>query len=77
MFYHGNYTVPERKEALIDCLTYLNHLSNSNVLFNYCITENTLFSLSKWVDYNEIIRLVNTNSFLNTQFGDVYVKFNQ
>jgi FkbM family methyltransferase len=71
------YTVPERKEALIDCLSYLNNLSNSNILFNYCITENTIFSLPHWVDYNEIIKLVNTNAFLNTQFGDVYVKFNQ
>lgn len=71
------YTVPERKEALFDCLSYLNNLSNSNILFNYCITENTVFSLPHWVDYNEIIMFVNTNAFLNTQFGDVYVKFNQ
>jgi FkbM family methyltransferase len=71
------YTVPERKEALIDCLLYLNNLSNSNVLFNYCITENTEFALPQWVNFNELIMIVNTNTFLNTQFGDVYVKFNQ
>ena len=71
------YTVPERKEALIDCLHYLNNLSNTNVLFNYCITENTEFALPQWVDFNELIMIVNTNTFLNTQFGDVYVKFNQ
>lgn len=71
------YTVPERKEALIDCLDYLNNLSNSNVIFNYCITENTFFSLPNWIDYNEIIDLINTDAFLNTQFGDVYVKFNK
>lgn len=71
------YTVPERKEALIDCLRYLNNLSNSNVLFNYCITENTEFALPHWVDFNELLEVVNTNAFLNTQFGDVYVKFNQ
>lgn len=70
------YTVPERKEALIDCLSYLYNLSNSNILFNYCITENTEFSLPQWVDFNEIIMLVSTDAFLNTQFGDVYVKFN-
>lgn len=71
------YTVPERKEALIDCLLYLNNLSNSNVLFNYCITENTEFALPQWIGFNELIMIVNTNTFLNTQFGDVYVKFNQ
>lgn len=71
------YTVPERKEALIDCLSYLNNLSDSNILFNYCVTENTVFSLSNWVGYDEIINLVNTNAFLNTKFGDVYVQFNQ
>ncbi|MDI6049171.1 MAG: FkbM family methyltransferase [Flavobacterium sp.] len=71
------YTVPERKDALIDCLLYLNNLSSSNVSFNYCITENTEFVLPQWVDFNEMIILVNTDTFLNTQFGDVYVKFNQ
>lgn len=71
------YTVPERKGALIDCLSYLNNLSNSNILFNYCVTENTEFSLPQWVDFNEIITLINTNVFLDTQFGDVYVKFNK
>jgi FkbM family methyltransferase len=71
------YTVPERKEALIDCLHYLNNLSNTNVLFNYCITENTEFALPQWIGFNELIMIVNTNTFLNTQFGDVYVKFNQ
>ncbi|NEW78282.1 MAG: FkbM family methyltransferase [Gelidibacter sp.] len=70
------YTVPERIDALMDCLCYLNKLYNSNILFNYCITESTEFSLPNWINYNEIIKLVNTNAFLNTQFGDVYAKFN-
>lgn len=69
------YTVPERKEELIDCLIYLNNLSNSNSVFNYCITENTTFSLTQWVNFDQIINVINTNEFLSTQFGDIYVKF--
>ena len=70
------YTVPERQQALLDCLSLLDAFPNSNLKFNYCITEGTLFSLSKWVGYAEIIDIVNSPAFLNTQFGDIYVKFN-
>lgn len=70
------YTVPERKEELIDCLNYLKDLPNSNLVFNYCITENMQFNLPNWVNYNEIIKLIDTDAFLSTQFGDIYIKFN-
>jgi FkbM family methyltransferase len=70
------YTVPERKESLIECLDYLNNLSSSDVMFNYCITENTEFALNNWVNYNDIIKEVSSIHFLNTQFGDIYIKFN-
>ena len=70
------YTVPERNETLLDCLTYLNKLSNYNIRFNYCFTENTEFSLPSWVDYDEMVKVVNSSIFINTQFGDVYAKFN-
>ncbi|MFD0989551.1 FkbM family methyltransferase [Mariniflexile jejuense] len=70
------YTVPERKDALLDCLCYLNTLYNSNIMFNYCKTEFTEFSLSHWVNYNDMIEEVNSTAFLNTKFGDVYVKLN-
>jgi len=70
------YTVPERQQALMDCLSLLDAFPNSNLKFNYCITEGVLFSLPKWVGYAEIIDVVNSPAFLNTQFGDIYVKFN-
>ena len=69
------YTVPERKDTLIDCLLYLNGLSNSAVKFNYCIGENTEFSLSNWVSFDKITEVVNSKGFLSTQIGDVYAMF--
>lgn len=69
------YTVPERKNALIECLSYLNNLCNKNIKFNYCIGENTEFFLPNWVAFDKILYIVNTKAFLRTQIGDVYVRF--
>lgn len=70
------YTVPECSAALTECLSYLEALSNTTLSFNYCVTENMVFSLPEWVSYNEINRIINSPAFLATKFGDIYVKFN-
>lgn len=70
------YTVPERKEELKNCLNYLKKLPNSRLVFNYCITERMQFDLPNWVNYDEMIQIIDSEVFLNTQFGDIYVKFN-
>lgn len=70
------YTVPERQNALLDCLFYLNTLYNSNIIFNYCKTEITEFSLPDWVNYDDMLDVVNSDEFLKTKFGDIYAKLN-
>ena len=69
------YTVPERKDTLIDCLLYVNVLYNSTVKFNYCIGESTEFFLSDWVNFDRMLEIVNTKAFLRTQIGDIYARF--
>lgn len=68
------YTVSERKNELLECLSYLNILYKTNVKFNYCISENTEFSLFNWVNYDEIIIIINSEVFLKTQVGDIYAR---
>ncbi|MCG9793885.1 FkbM family methyltransferase [Flavobacterium algicola] len=69
------YTVPENVQALLDCLYYLNELYNSKIEFNYCITENMKFALPNWINYSSILDLIRNENFLNTQFGDIYVRY--
>ena len=69
------YTVPERKDALLDCLNYLNVLYKGEISFNYCTSESVSFAVVDWLNYQEVIELVNTSEFLDSQFGDIYVKY--
>lgn len=69
------YTVPERSNALKECLEYLNTLSSS-VTFNYCKSETPKLVLETWLNYNDFFNIVESSSFVNTRFGDVYVKHN-
>lgn len=70
------YTVPECSATLTQCLSYLEALSSTPLSFNYCVTENMIFSLPEWVSYNEINIIIKSPAFLATKFGDIYVKFN-
>ena len=69
------YTVPERKDALVDCLNYLNMLYSGEISFNYCASESVIFAAVDWLNYEEVIKLVNTSEFLGSQFGDIYIKY--
>ena len=68
------YTVPERLDALVDCLRYINGLS-PNASFNYCVSEKMEFDLLKWVGFTEIEQIINSKAFQDTNFGDVYIRY--
>lgn len=67
------YTVPERLDSLKECLEYINTLF-PNATFNYCKSEIPKLVLETWLDYNDFLNVVDSLNFLNTKFGDVYVK---
>jgi FkbM family methyltransferase len=67
------YNVPEFSDTLGKCIKKLNILSSS-YLFNYSVGETSLFAMDVWLSYEEFINIIETPTFLQTRFGDVYAK---
>ena len=67
------YAVPERKQAMMDCIEELNRLS-PNGKFNYSIEESMKWALQNWMDYSEFKQHVQLSTFEETLFGDIYFK---
>jgi FkbM family methyltransferase len=67
------YPVPEQTNNLIACIEQIGTI-NANSEFNYCIGEKMEFSISKWLNKNDMLAHLKTNEFINTRFGDVYAR---
>jgi len=70
------YTVPERKISVFDCIGRIKEISGDNAYFNYSIGESMEWALTKWLSYEEIIQEIESNRFLDSGFGDLYAKTN-
>lgn len=74
-FISCEYTVPERKDSLINCIDRIVEISGEkNVVFNYSVGESMEWALKEWLIPKEMKKLVTTQSFINTDFGDIYSK---
>jgi len=67
------YAVPEQTKNVIACINQLLKIS-TNLSFNYCIGENMNFVLPNWIGLNEMQNLINSQEFIDSAFGDVYVR---
>ncbi|AFM03327.1 methyltransferase, FkbM family [Bernardetia litoralis DSM 6794] len=68
------YTVPEQTDILIACMIRLNDICNQNSLFNYSIGESMEWATDKWLSLEEMTKVVNSKEFIDTTFGDIYMK---
>lgn len=67
------YTVPEQLQKVIDCINVVKSVS-PNFLCNYSIGESMNWALEKWQPYSEFLENIKEQNFINTQFGDIYLK---
>ncbi|GAA4456197.1 hypothetical protein GCM10023189_25030 [Nibrella saemangeumensis] len=67
------YAVPEFSHRAVDCLNLLLTLS-SNIKCNFSIGESMHWALDRWLKGEEMIELVQSQSFTKTGAGDIYVK---
>ncbi len=67
------YCVPEQLEQALNCLKKL-AVSNPEMKYNFSVGESLNLELKDWLDVNEIIKLVNSQKFVQTAFGDIYGK---
>lgn len=68
------YIVPENKEVVLNCITHLSKLGN--IECNLSHGETMDFHLSKWKNGPEMIDYVQSQDFIDTSYGDIYIKFN-
>lgn len=67
------YTTPEQTSKAIECLEYIASLSNQ-VVCNYSEGESMELSLAEWVSKEKMLEIINSDEFIQTGFGDIYVK---
>jgi FkbM family methyltransferase len=67
------YCVPEMNARLYDCINYL-HSLEPNTRFNYSIGETMELAMETWVDHAAFMEIAKSKAFVDTLFGDVYVK---
>lgn len=67
------YMTPELNQQLIDCILRLAEI-NRNIVCNFSIGESMRLSLDNWLTPKQMIEYVQTNEFIQTDFGDIYVK---
>ena len=74
-FISFEYTIPERKESILNCIDRIVEISNENkVFFNYSIGESMEWALEKWLTPIEMKKEIEKKSFIDSNFGDIYSK---
>lgn len=67
------YTTPEQTDKAILCIKRIASV-NPHTEYNYSVGESMKFSLEKWIGIDEMLRLVNSQIFIKTAFGDIYAR---
>jgi FkbM family methyltransferase len=68
------YTVPEETDKALECLELVFSLSNNHVQCNYSVGESMAWQLDKWLSYEEMKSHMESKEFIETGFGDIYIK---
>lgn len=67
------YTVPEQVNKIIDCLSQIEK-NSGKIECNYSIGESMNLTLNNWYALNDFKQLVTSKEFIDTGFGDIYVR---
>ena len=67
------YAVPENFAQMVECIKRMEEI-NKDIEFNYCEGEGMKFFFDKWLLSNEMIEYVSKKEFLDSLFGDIYVR---
>lgn len=67
------YAVPEQTSKALKCLEIIEKL-NPEALCNFSIGESMEFYFDQWNSMKDMKKFILTQEFINTEFGDIYVK---
>lgn len=68
------YTVPEETDKAIECIDLIAGLADGKIQCNYSVGESMSWKLEQWLTYKEMTAHMQTDEFIQTGFGDIYVK---
>jgi len=68
------YTTSETNENLMKCINHLLKISDS-IMFNLSMEESMELFSEKWYDKDSFMNFINSDAFIKTAGGDIYVKF--
>jgi len=69
------YTVPEQTQEMIACVNLIqSHRKTTEIECNYSIGESMEWALQKWMSPDQMINHMLTKDFIDTGFGDIYVR---
>lgn len=68
------YTVPEQTKNLISCMNRLNDIYIGHIECNYSTGESMEWAQENWMSIAEMKEFVTSPKFINTHFGDVYIR---
>ena len=67
------YTVPQQAEKPAQCIDRILSV-NKNIECNYCVAETMEFASHKWLTAEEMKQFIATDEFIETSWGDIYVR---
>lgn len=67
------YTTPELTDQAIACIQRIESV-NPDIECNYSVEESMEFELPEFINVEEMLRLINSDKFVETGFGDIYVR---
>ena len=73
-FISFEYSVPENIDLVVGCIERINEVSVGEATFNYSVGESTEWGMEKWMTFEEIIKEIQSERFIKTDFGDLYSK---
>jgi FkbM family methyltransferase len=67
------YTVPEQIFKIKDCVKQVFNF-NHDIKCNFSEGESMKWNLNEWLNIEDFLKLVETDEFIKTGFGDIYLK---
>ncbi|MCX6268200.1 MAG: FkbM family methyltransferase [Bacteroidetes bacterium] len=67
------YTVPEQTNKVVECIEQIEK-NDENIECNYSTGESMVLALKEWQSVEKIKKHIITKEFIDTGFGDVYVR---
>lgn len=68
------YAVPEYSHRLVDVLLSLQRIYNDKMQCNFAAGEEMKWQLSNWLTTDQMLAYIQTNDFVKSSSGDVYVR---